>query len=186
MEAVPEELLATLPNNLMGTDNWKIQDVHMWFGGYIKWEPKVRYVGEKKAIFERRRISEITFDKLVAMHNKVNPRSEVSFYFRLPDYQASRLASKEQSGNVEQLAAVEQVSNQLQAITKAKRSKRLTTKAKEKNNEAEVAEKSKNDEAEAKKNNNNEVAGNVKQQVEEEEPEWLKEVLETMEDEDIF
>ncbi|KAL3502866.1 hypothetical protein ACH5RR_037315 [Cinchona calisaya] len=84
MGYVPKELMATSPK-LMEIDNQKVQDVHMWFGGYIEWEPKVRYVGEKKALFERKRTSETTFDKLVAMHNKVDPGSEVNFYFRHPD-----------------------------------------------------------------------------------------------------
>ncbi|KAL3515809.1 hypothetical protein ACH5RR_022711 [Cinchona calisaya] len=82
MGAVPEELMATLPNKLLGIDNQKVQDVHMWFGGYIEWELKVRYVGEKKTIFKCRKTNEITFDKLVAMHNKVDPGSKVNFYFR--------------------------------------------------------------------------------------------------------
>ncbi|KAL3516207.1 hypothetical protein ACH5RR_023109 [Cinchona calisaya] len=44
--------------------------------------------------------------------------------------QTSRLTSKEQPGNKDQLTVVEQTSNQQQAITKGKRTKRTTTKAK--------------------------------------------------------
>ncbi|KAL3513136.1 hypothetical protein ACH5RR_025853 [Cinchona calisaya] len=58
MGVVPKELIETLPNKLMGIDNQKIQDVHMWFGGILRGSP---------------------------WGHAQYPGSEVNFYFRHPD-----------------------------------------------------------------------------------------------------
>ncbi|KAL3519904.1 hypothetical protein ACH5RR_018053 [Cinchona calisaya] len=142
MRAVPEELMATLPNKLIGIDNQKVQDVHMWFGGHIEWESKA------SRLYHDITTPYLKCDEDVKLWATIwdhLPHLEV---FAKKIDQASRLTSKEQSRNAAQLAAVEQTLNQQQTITKGKRSKRTATKAKGKNDEAEAAEKINNDEAE--------------------------------------
>ncbi|KAL3518723.1 hypothetical protein ACH5RR_021312 [Cinchona calisaya] len=103
MEAVPEELMETLPNKIMRIDNQKVQDVHMWFGGYIEQEPKVR-----------RWHPDCTLD-ITTTYLKCDKDVKLwaTIWYHLPHLevfaekidQASRLTSKELSGNAKQLAA---------------------------------------------------------------------------------